>query len=272
MAPELVRLHPPRATPLEVWQLLLADGSTFSRAIRSDALALVEGTTLLHRGEGNTKDGRTAHRACEGFRHLVVGGGAATASLAPVLARGPTPFTLYTDGFVGEAGGLDLAGRRGYDRAETLVLDVGQTAIKVSYAGGRHRLERDVARLPRRSVPSSRRAEQREALCGFVSEALLCATAGRAGPRAVVVGLPGEIAEDGTPGVSSYRGTSGYRDLLPDALARASLAPAVVYVLNDAELAAASASLLPEASEKTLVLTLGFGLGSALLGAHEGAR
>ena len=49
------------------------------------------------------------------------------------------------------------------------------------------------------------------------------------------------------------------------ALARVGLTPKMVGVLNDAELAAASAGLLPEAAGKTLVLTLGFGLGAALL-------
>jgi chitin deacetylase len=80
-----------------------------------------------------------------------------------------------------------------------------------------------------------------------------------------VVALPGELAEDGTPGASSYQGTQNHRDLLPDALQQAHLSPATIGVINDAELAAVSASLLPEAAEKTLVLTLGFGLGAALL-------
>lgn len=260
-----MRLDVDGVVPLELWRLIMSDGSRFSRAIDRDANALLAGLDLLHRGEGDTGDGRTAHRACAGFRHLVVSGGGATAALEPVLARGPTPFTLRPDAFVAEAGGLDLARRLGYPPSEALVLDLGQTSIKVCYAGERHRLARDTARLPRGRLPSGQRDEQRRALREFLAEALARATDGRHPPRALVVGMPGEVAADATPGRSSYMGAAGDRDLLPDVLAQVHLAPEVVGVLNDAALAAASARLLPEVTDRTLVLTLGFGLGAALI-------
>jgi predicted NBD/HSP70 family sugar kinase len=59
----------------------------------------------------------------------------------------------------------------------------------------------------------------------------------------------------------------GDRTLLPDALAMAGLPDLPLFVLNDAELAAFSARADPRLAQyrKVLVLTLGFGLGAALI-------
>lgn len=263
--PDPVRLRAPRATPLEIWQLRLASGGGLSRAIQKEPARILEGLALLHRGEGQTRDGRTDHHICAGYEHLVLGGGRAGADFDAILAQGPTPFTRMTDRFIGEAGGQALAALAGFTADETLVLDLGQTAIKVSYAGRRLRLPRDRKRLPRGRVAGRHRQEQRVVLCDFIAEALNEAIAGQRAPLAVVVGLPGEVGDDAAPGRSTYAGTEGYTDLLPDALVQVGLKPKMLGVLNDAELAAASAGLLPESAGKTLVLTLGFGLGAALL-------
>ena len=146
-----------------------------------------------------------------------------------------------------------------------MVIDLGQTSIKASYAGQRCRLERDREALPRGRVASSRRAEQRTALRDFLAEAIHQACVGKYDPLAVIFALPGEIGADATPGRSTYQGTEGYAELCRDAVQSAGVRPEMVGVPNDAELAAASAGLLPEAAGKTLVLTLGFGLGAALL-------
>lgn len=266
--PRTVRLRVQRAAPLEVWQLVLKTKTTLSRAIRWRPERLLEGLELLHRGEGRTRDGREEHHACAGYAHLVIGGGRSADVTDEVLAKGPTPFTRLTGAFIGDAGGHTLAAQHGFHAGETLVLDLGQTSIKVSYAGQQRRLERDLERLPRANRQTRRQREaQRVALRDFLAEAVCAVAAGRADPAAVVVALPGEISDDAVPGRSSYVGTAGHATLLPDVLVRAGVKPKMLGVLNDAELAAASASLLPQAAGKTLVLTLGFGIGAALLAA-----
>ena len=267
MAPPgtLLRLGDPRIQPLEIWRLLLDSGAPLWRVAQRRPERLLEGLDLLHRGAGRTRDGRTDHHTCAGYQHLVIGGGRAAVVPDDLLRRGPTPFTRLTDPVVAEAGGHALAARLGFRPAEVLVLDLGQTAIKASHAGRRCRLERDLDRLPRGRLPERRRAEQRQALCAWLAEAITAVVPPQDKPLAVIFALPGEITADGMPGRTTYMGTQDHRSLLPDVLRRAGLSPKVVGVLNDAELAACSASLLPEAAGKTLVLTLGFGLGAALL-------
>jgi hypothetical protein len=251
--------------PLEIWQLLLRSGQTLTRALRSQPAALLDALELLHRGEGRTRSGHDQHRACAGYQQLVVVGGRASAELDPLLADGPTPFLRLADPFVGQAGGLWLAARAGFDGASTLVLDLGGTSIKVGYAGVHERLERDPEALP--IGPAARgRLDQRERLCEFMATAIIAAIGEREPPRALVFGLAAELDDAGVPGRSSYAGM--HPGLLDAVLARVGLAPAWVGVLNDAELAAASVARLPEAAVKTLVITLGFGIGAALLAAE----
>lgn len=90
-------------------------------------------------------------------------------------------------------------------------------------------------------------------------------------PRALVFALPAKLDDDGTPHSSNYAGMAGDRALLSDALEMGGLAGLPLFVVNDAELAALSARLDPRLAgfRKVLVLTLGFGIGAALI--HRGA-
>jgi predicted NBD/HSP70 family sugar kinase len=56
---------------------------------------------------------------------------------------------------------------------------------------------------------------------------------------------------------------TGDANLLPDAMSEADLPDIPVFVLNDAELAAASARVTHDIETVTLVLTIGFGVGGA---------
>ncbi len=67
------------------------------------------------------------------------------------------------------------------------------------------------------------------------------------------------------PEGSSYIGMKGDASLIPDSLDLAGLSPRIALLLNDAELAAVSAGVDPRVRGKVLVLTIGFGVGAALL-------
>ena len=84
-------------------------------------------------------------------------------------------------------------------------------------------------------------------------------------PEPLVVALPSRLDDAGVPEGSSYIGMAGDALLLPDVVAAAGLGDTGILVLNDAELAAHSARLTARVQAGTLVLTIGFGVGAALL-------
>ena len=79
-----------------------------------------------------------------------------------------------------------------------------------------------------------------------------------------VFALPCEVAPDGAPGTCSYPWPAG-DPILPDILAAADLTATPTFVLNDAELAVIGVATRPPIAAPTLVLTVGFGIGGALL-------
>ena len=82
---------------------------------------------------------------------------------------------------------------------------------------------------------------------------------------AIVLALPAELDDEGCPEGSSYPGLQGDRDVAAAVLERAGIPGARVIMLNDAELAALSAKRVVPPSATALVVTIGFGIGEALL-------
>jgi hypothetical protein len=128
--------------------------------------------------------------------------------------------------FAGVEGGLAHA---------ELVVDLGQTSVKCGLGDRRWRVER-----------AGRGARE------VLGEAL----SGVHGLR-TLVGVCAEVADDGTLGPSTYPDLSVglVRELLGE-----------VAIANDAELAALLALRELPPGGKTLVLTLGFGVGGAIIG------
>ena len=86
-------------------------------------------------------------------------------------------------------------------------------------------------------------------------------------PAALVFALASRVGNDGTPGGNTYAGFKNDRTLLTDALHMAGLDDLPLLLLSDAELAAHSARADPRVADfrKVLVITLGFGIGAALI-------
>ena len=114
--------------------------------------------------------------------------------------------------------------------------------------------------------PSAEADEQRLELRRFLAEHLQ-ASATNIPVEGLVIALPSRLDDDGVPEGSSYEGMAGDATLVRDTLEMAGLTDVPVWLLNDAELAAESARMHPavDAQKRTLVITLGFGLGAALL-------
>ena len=168
--------------------------------------------------------------------------------------------------FAGARGGFDLLQSRGLCG---WTLDLGQSQLKLVSPERRWVFPREITRLRESDkvamleVPSQRRR-----LREFIALKLQIALSEIAHrPQALVAGLPTRVTADATPLGGSYAGLRGYRELIPDALELAGLSDVPAFVLNDAELAAFSARVEPRLTgfRKILVLTLGFGIGAALV-------
>lgn len=266
----MMRLRLPNIQPLELWDLQVPEGG-----ILWDHAQTPDFGTILCAAMGQVWQGAGVSRSdgpiCLPPRafdavHLT-GGGALTVREA--MRRGPwarvevgreTVFAAAPGGFALLAQ-QNLAG---------WVLDVGQSALKICSGMGRWQKPRDWGCLPlRQDNHSADLSQQRQAMRHFIASFLsetLAITDGW--PQALVAGLPCRLGDDGIPEGSSYIGMAGDAALLPDAMRLAGMPPVPLWVLNDAELAAYSAMQEPAGAAtqvSTLVLTLGFGVGAALI-------
>jgi len=193
-------------------------------------------------------------------RVVLAGGGPVDAVNQALLAQGFAAQVADEPRFIAEAGGRALlAGLCEVERG--LVVDVGQTSIKVSTADARACLARPLdvplelhARDPRLQ------ARYRANTVAFFASALRAPVP----PAGVVLALPCEVADDLSVAGCSYPWLAGDRTLVSDVLQAAQLVDTRCLVLNDAELAALSIAQQPNV-RRTLVLTLGLGLGGAYL-------
>lgn len=134
----------------------------------------------------------------------------------------------------------------------SLVIDVGQTQIKIAYEDQRITIARDFQELPVQG-PSDY-----SCLLDFIAGSFP-----KYNPQDVVLALPCSVGLDLSLGDSSYSCMGGNPRLLVD-LAQ-SYSKSTWHILNDAELASLCA--IGTGKHATLVLTLGFGVGACLVDA-----
>ncbi|MEM7351976.1 MAG: hypothetical protein AAF657_14345, partial [Acidobacteriota bacterium] len=239
----------------------------------------------LHAGNAQSRWSTTPLDRCRDFDRLVLAGGAALAELpgVPPWKRGAQ--RLGADAFgAAEAAlgaiseratqGLPAARQPAHPAGSWRVADVGQTAVKIAGENGeRWHIPRDVEALPIRQIGTEDQtmdgrtldvAQQRQALRGFLTQALRHALTEPA-PHQLLLALPCELDDALCPGGSSYIGMGGDLGLVCDVLQGFADRRVETYVLNDAELAALGALPTIGATEKALVVTLGFAAGGALV-------
>jgi hypothetical protein len=241
--------------PIEVWDVEV-DGVPLYRMVRDAGFGRALGrlAELLVDGVAVSESLPAFPAACRGIERVVLVGGAA----GEVVWRSRIPGERAAEAErCAERGGHAILARAG---ARGLVVDLGQSRLKIS--GARRRVyARDFERIPMsgRPIEGTGRAE----LVAFVAAALREA-AEDAAPEAIVLALPCEIADDGALGTCSYPWGVG-DPIVAEILAAAGLAAAPTWLLNDAELAAVGVAEDGPRRETTLVLTLGFGVGGALV-------
>lgn len=227
---------------LEVWHGLARHTTLFQ--LRDDKPAyyagLAEFLLRLHAGAAETANGDPLAPAA-GFERLLITGGEAAAI--------PFPHTLLPpDPFCARRGAQAVWNELGWQRP--IAIDLGQTQMKLMTANENRAFKRDLP-YGRAALPES---EGRDQLRAFVRQAL--ATANEC--DGVVLALPNRITAEGEAESSTYPGLYGPLEPL-----FAPLFPRVPWVVvNDAVLTARGYP--PESKQKTLVLTMGFGVGAAL--------
>jgi hypothetical protein len=254
--------------PIEVGDLWV-DGAVLRERISDWGFvpALRRTIAILHAGQGATRSNGALPRDVERFDAVFLAGGRVQEKgLQKGLSGLPCALVVGEGAYTGIQGGFELLKMRGL---AGWVLDLGQSQLKLATGHQLWKFPRDFSRLRSdHHVSPLEVPAQRRRLREFLSLKLQLALADtQQRPQAVVVALPTSLSEDGTPGTGDYAGMKQDRTLLPDALALAGLSGTPLLMLNDAELAAFSARQDPRLVQfrKILVLTLGFGIGAALV-------
>jgi hypothetical protein len=252
----LTRHRDPRIVPLELWDLIV-DTTPLYRMERGPGFGhhLARAVDSLIAGLAVSESHARFPAICRDIAQVVLVGGATHTVTWPSTG---IPAIHHPDPEAcAEHGGrsiLAALGRRG------LVIDLGQSRLKLA-GTTRRSYPRDFTRIPPSPRPVTH--EGRDALIAFVAAALREA-AEDAPPHALVLALPCEISPDGALGTCSYPWSAG-DPIVPEILAAAGLAHLPCVLLNDAELAAIGVAAHTQITTPTLVLTVGFGIGAALV-------
>ncbi len=265
----IARYRPPGIRPIELWDLPFEGGKFWQHV---GAFALDERRTAGEADLSIAASFAAKLRAClptiqarsGRFEHIVVAGG--------ITGLG---------GFAQEAGFARILPGAGFGPGtagdpDEVVVDIGQTAIKVCQRGPGHSLvtalARDVTRLPITTDESKLTRTEARDLGAAAAEFAAGALARGLGTKAarVLMAFPVEIDDGLKPGGCTYAGWKGDTELVGRIVGRAvelsGEKPTSVRVLNDAELAAVAARKAGLCGPgRTLVVTLGFGPGGAVV-------
>jgi hypothetical protein len=248
---------------IELWHGIARDAPLYQlrESKREYFEGLREFLVRLHTGDAVAEEERytAALRRAAGFQRVVVTGGEAVHPLlGPTLCSSALPFAVRIC-----PGGM-FAGRNGahliFEEMEWrhgIALDLGQLHLKVMTAGGECAIARDPELLPfgvnlidEGTAIARLRDMLREGL-GRAGELMSAPADG------VVLALPVELDTAGIARPATYPGLRGAVEPI-----FSSLFGVPWVVLNDAVLTARGHE--PKDGAKTLVVTLGFGVGGAL--------
>ncbi len=256
----------PGLSGLEIWRGVAGGVPLFQHQGREAAYfdELREFLLRLHDGvatAGDTRETKSLRRAAGFERVVFCGGSALHPALETALSAQALPFTVEIDKggpFASWRGALRIFASQGWQRG--IALDLGQMQLKVMTAGLRVILPRDRALLPfgaQAIEPELGRARLRALIQAGLSQAAEGKSVPAETPDGVVLALPVALGRDGMAEPATYPGLFGPLEPIFSGLFAC---PWVV--VNDAVLA--GVGFPPEAEGKTLVVTLGFGIGCAL--------
>ena len=261
------RVSLPQITHLELWDCVLNSTTLWDCMYGPDFNdRLLEALRLVLKGQAVSQSTGVIETSHLQFDSIFVSGGGISGSRAEVrLQELPVPVIIANDPVFGATpGGMQLLAENGLSG---LVVDIGQSQIKVSCESASKTFKRDFGMLPVYSDElEPAKPIYRESLCSYIADSI-----GSFGipkkPEGMVLALPCALDSSGSPGSCSYPGLENHPAIINDVCARAGILTGTVFTLNDAELTAYSASCDKRLSgfNTTLVLTIGFGVGCAVL-------
>lgn len=261
------RVPLPHITHLELWDCVLNDTTLWDCMYGSDfGERLLEAVQLVFQGQALSQSTGIIDLRHLSFDSLFLSGGGISGSKADVILQSlPVPVIVAENPvFGGTPGGMHLLARRDLSG---IVVDVGQSQVKISCESTSKTFKRDFGTLPASSnMAKAATPIYREALCAFIADSIRSFGIAKK-PEGIVLALPCALDSCGLPGKCSYPGLQEDLNIVRDMCERAGIINAAVLTLNDAELTACSASCDKRLSgfKTTLVLTIGFGVGCAVL-------
>ncbi len=231
-----------KITALEVWHGVTPYGDLDKLSGKALYPALLSFLEDLFQGKAQTAlmDDTQTLKLAHGFEKIILKGGGAPDFYTFLQSRQlPYPIELVTE----------YKGLSGFD----LTVDWGQTTIKVTGPSLHRQIKRDTQKFPLRLTNDVSTFEDIEKLNNLLNLILNDFS----DLKSLCLALPVKINESFYAEPSTYKGLEG--DLRQ--VFAASNLPAHSVVVNDAVLAAATLDIQ---TSKTLVLTLGFGVGAAL--------
>lgn len=262
------RLILPEITPIEIWDCKVPNGILWD-FMYSDSFPNVLKATLekIHDGTAVTASGQIIPRLSQAFDSLYVcGGGAQNNAVVEALRKLSVPTVVAKDPlFSSTVEGHRLLAQM---NLEGPVVDIGQTQIKISNNGIKSVFKRDFDTLLVRTGHNDYlRNEQLTFFYEYVSASIKKCIDGSCPPEAMVLALPCAISPSGNLGESSYIGMNANTKMISEIACQSGLENKIILLLNDAELAAHGALFDQRLADfrRTLVITLGFGVGASVI-------
>jgi hypothetical protein len=266
--PDIHRVILPEITPLEIWDCITSEGILWDSMYQNSfPLILKKVIEDLQSGTAVSASKTIINSAVQDFDALYIGGGGARCDeIISVLQELNIPVIVSENPvFSGVAGGKHLLEQ---SDLKGLVVDIGQTQIKISTDHKLHTYQRDLKLLPiRDDEDTAHHKEQLQNFYRFVGSSIAESVQLIHKPEGIVLALPCWIGSDCSLGGSSYAGMKGNSELIEQILNHAELDNIKVILLNDAELTCYTAlsDKRLDGFKKVLVVTLGFGVGAAVL-------
>ena len=258
-----MRLVVPDVIGLELWDVVVGgrplqawrDEPEFSERL---ADAVVDVVRL-----GGTRRSQRARTAIARVQQVHLLGGGVTPQIRDRLVDSGFEATVDADPVFAAARAAHAMLEPQIGAGARVGADIGQTSIKVFDGRQTSRVDRGPAAPLRDAVPVEARATARERTISFLGETLRREPP----PQSMVLGVPCRLSPTGSPLGCSYCWSDPDPNWTSDLGAHLGVEPERIHLLNDAELAAVAtaADERLDRARPVLTLTIGFGVGAALL-------
>lgn len=246
--------------PLEVWDCITPKGRLWDHMYTNDFASLLAGCLLQIRSASATtlSKAEIPDYAQDYDALYIMGGGSENRAIITQLQQLPIPLIIAQNPIYCA---LDAAQQLlTASEKSGMVVDVGQTQIKIVVEGKYFSYPRDLLQLPIEET-----CPQKNALANFIATSISIST--DKAPENIILALPCTIDENLNLGPCSYQQMHNNRELINEIIDSTELNKSTIQIINDAELAglAASRDKRLTSFKKVLVITLGFGVGAAIL-------